>query len=118
MCAVYVDDMKAEYFPKHRPKVRYIMSHMIADNEEELHDMARRIGVARRWFQKGDHYDVTQSCKALALKYGARLITWRQAALMMGNRRMGYEMGTPETAGDIARRRWFERKLIIAGGRR
>jgi hypothetical protein len=65
------------------------MSHMIADSEAELHEMARRIGVARRWYQ-GDHYDVTQSCKALAIEYGAIQITWRQAAMMMGNVRLGF----------------------------
>jgi hypothetical protein len=98
---VYVDDMKAEYQPKHRPARKYIMSHMISDNEEELHAMAKQIGVARRWFQ-GDHYDITQSCKALALKLGAVQITWRQASHMTCNRRFGYPMGTPETAEAIA----------------
>lgn len=102
---VYVDDMAAEYMPPHAPGRRYVMSHMIADTLEELHAMADKIGVARKWFQKGDHYDITQSKKKLAIKHGARLITWRQLATMSMNRRMGYEMGTPETAEAIAQRR-------------
>lgn len=103
--AVYVDNMKADYYPKHRPKRKYVMSHMIADTDDELHAMAVRIGVARRWFQKGDHYDVTQSSKALALTYGAVQITWRVCSCMIMNRRMGYPAGTPETAEEIARQR-------------
>jgi hypothetical protein len=101
---VYVDDMKAEYKPKHRPGRVYIMSHMIADTEEELHAMAKLIGVARRWYQ-GDHYDVTQGCKALAIKSGAVQITLRQCAYMTMNRRRGFPMGTPETAEEIAKQR-------------
>lgn len=101
---VYVDDMRAEYKPKHRPGMVYVMSHMIADTDQELHEMAARIGVARRWYQ-GDHYDVTQAKKVLAIKYGARLITWRQCGTMTMNRRCGLEMGTPETADEIAKAR-------------
>ena len=83
---VYVDDMKAEFKPKHRPGLNYIMSHMIADTEEELHEMAAKIGVARKWYQ-GDHYDVTQSAKARAIKFGAKQITWRELGLMVAQRR-------------------------------
>lgn len=47
---VYVDNMRAPYG-------RMLMCHMIADTVDELHRMADRIGVARRWYQ-GDHYDI------------------------------------------------------------
>jgi hypothetical protein len=104
VCAVYVDDMKAKFKPKHRPGRTYILSHMIADTEEELHAMAAKIGVARSWYQ-GDHYDVTQSCKAKALKAGAVQITWRMCSVMAMNRRCGLPMGTPETAVAIAAER-------------
>jgi len=60
---VYVDDMFAPYR-------RMLMSHMIADTEAELHAMADKIGVARRWHQ-GDHYDVCKEKRALAIEYGA-----------------------------------------------
>ena len=53
---VYVDDMKARFG-------RMVMCHMIADTEEELHVMADRIVVARRWHQ-GDHYDIALSKRA------------------------------------------------------
>lgn len=83
---VYVDDMAAEFRPEHVSGRRYVMCHMIADNEEELHAMADRIGVARKWYQ-GDHYDIAKTKRALAVKAGAVEITWRQAGEMMRGRR-------------------------------
>ena len=68
--AVYVDNMKAPFKPQHRPGRTYVMCHMIADTEAELHAMADRIGVLRKWYQ-GDHYDITQSKRALAVAAGA-----------------------------------------------
>lgn len=85
---VYVDDMKAAFQPAHRPGRRYIMCHMIADTDDELHTMADRIGVARKWFQ-GDHYDITQSKRALAVQAGAEAISMRDLAKMVGARRRG-----------------------------
>jgi hypothetical protein len=67
--SVYVDGMRASYG-------RMIMCHMIADTPEELHAMADRIGVARRWFQDTSkasfpHYDIALSKRALAIGAGA-----------------------------------------------
>ena len=76
---VYVDDMRARFH-------EHIMCHMIADTEAELHQMAARIGIARRWYQD-DHYDVTLDRRALALQFGAREITWRECGLMTVLRR-------------------------------
>lgn len=53
---------------------RMTMCHMIADNPAELHAMADKIGVARRWFQgkaSFPHYDVCKSKRALAVAAGA-----------------------------------------------
>jgi hypothetical protein len=65
---------------------RLIMCHMIADTDEELHAMADRIGVARRWWQAPpkhrSHYDIALSKRALAVAAGAQEITWRQTAVM------------------------------------
>lgn len=101
---VYVDDMKAEFIAKHVAGRRYVMSHMIADTEPELHAMAARIGVQRRWFQ-GDHYDITQSKRVLAVKYGAREITLRHCGLMVSNRKAGLGLGDPETADAVWKKR-------------
>ncbi len=95
---VYIDDMHKAPIGKFR---RMKMSHMIADTEEELHAMADKIGVARKWYQ-GDHYDICMSKRTLAVQLGAREITMKQLACMAGLRRMGKPMGDPETA--IARR--------------
>lgn len=57
---------------------RMVMCHMIADSLEELHAMADRIGMARRWFQDPNtmnvsfpHYDIAKSKRALAVAAGA-----------------------------------------------
>lgn len=72
--AVYVDDMYKYPMGKFR---RMKMSHMIADTDDELHSMADKIGVARKWFQ-GDHYDIAMIKRELAIKLGAQSITWRE----------------------------------------
>lgn len=69
--SVYVDAAKYRYG-------RMVMCHMIADTPEELHAMADRIGVARRWFQDPKtmnvsfpHYDIAKSKRELAVEAGA-----------------------------------------------
>lgn len=98
---VYVDDM---YLLPMGSYGQMKMSHLVADTEEELHAMADKIGVARRWFQKkasGDHYDIALSKRGLAVKYGAVEITTRTLALMCSNRRHTGELGDPATAHKV-----------------
>lgn len=85
---VYVDDMRA-------PFGRMIMCHMIADTEAELHEMADRIGVQRKWYQ-GDHYDVSLACRAKAVAAGATEITWRELGCMMSCVRRKLTEALPE----------------------
>lgn len=110
---VFVDDM-------HRTPTgrfgRMKMSHMIADGigfggasvstaaerEAELHAMAARIGMKRRWYQ-GDHYDVSLSMRALALAAGAVEITWRQAGCMTAIARRTGIMPPPADAERLFR---------------
>lgn len=73
--SVFVDTMRARYG-------RMIMCHMFADTNEELHAMAAKIGVNRRWFQcppkaSWEHYDICLSKKAQAMQHGAIEIRWR-----------------------------------------
>lgn len=93
--AVYVDDMQAQYG-------RMKMCHMISDDDDELHAMAARIGVARKWHQKPGkprrHYDICMSKKTLAVAAGAIPITWKQASAMTARRRETGELGKPEDA--------------------
>lgn len=91
---VYVDDMH-RYDAGRFGRMR--MSHMIADHDLELHAMALRIGIARRWYQ-GDHYDIAKSKRELAIENGAVPITWRQLGAMAALRRRGQPMGDPATA--------------------
>lgn len=53
---------------------RMVMSHMIADTEEELHALAHAIGMKRSWFQQNastPHYDVSRTRRAMAIEAGA-----------------------------------------------
>lgn len=72
---VYVDDMRA-------PFGRMLMCHMVADTPAELFAMADAIGVARRWIQYpgtvGVHFDIALTKRALAVKHGAREVSWYQ----------------------------------------
>lgn len=92
---VYVDDMNA-------PFGRMKMCHLLADTDEELHAMAARIGVARKWHQgpprHDSHYDIALSKKALAVAAGAIEITWRQAGSMNFRRRVTGELGSHDGA--------------------
>lgn len=97
---VYVDDMRAKFRGM-------LMCHMIADTDEELHAIADKIGVQRRWWQSpdktsGSHYDIAQSKRALAIQYGAIPITMRQCAAMNARRRITGALGSPEEA-----RQWY-----------
>jgi hypothetical protein len=75
----YVDDMKANYG-------RMVMCHMIADTVDELHEMAARIGIQRRWFQASadhPHYDISLGKKKLAIQFGAKEITARECVKLL-----------------------------------
>lgn len=100
--AVYVDDMKAKYG-------RMVMCHMIADTDDELHAMADRIGVSRRWHQKPgtarSHYDIALSKRALAVVHGAIEITWRQAGSMTSRRHVTGHLGSPHDSEQWAKAR-------------
>ncbi len=69
--SVYVDDVKHKFG-------RMLMCHMWADTEEELHHMADKIGINRKWYQtppkaSWNHYDISISKKKEAIKLGAIL---------------------------------------------
>lgn len=98
---VYVDDMYRYPMGQFR---RMKMSHMIADTPDELHTMADKIGVARRWYQS-DHYDIAISKRALAIEHGAVAVTLKQLACMSALQKRGMPMGPPETA--------IERRLAL-----
>lgn len=80
---VYVDNARNRFG-------RMFMSHMIADTPDELHGMADKIGVARRWYQKNaswPHYDVCQEKRARALELGAVALTTRELVKVIQTKR-------------------------------
>ena len=91
---VYIDDMYRYAFGAFRGMQ---MSHMIADDEAELHAMAAHIGMKREWFQ-GDHYDVPLPRRELAIASGAVAITYRQAGAMRRRRTVEGHCGPPDQA--------------------
>ena len=88
---VYVDDMYKYAMGQFG---RMKMSHLVADTEDELHAMARRIGVARRWFQdpktmpkvSHPHYDICMSKREMAISFGARAVTLQELPEIIARR--------------------------------
>lgn len=71
---VYVDNQKNNYG-------RMKMCHMLADTENELHEMADKIGIKRKWYQANastPHYDICQSKRKLAVEFGAIEVNRKQ----------------------------------------
>ena len=98
----FVDDMAAEY-RAFAGAHRMIMFHMLADSDEELHAMAARIGVQRKWWQSpektsGSHYDISKAKRKLAVDAGAVEVTIKQMAMMNLHRKITGQLGTPAQA--------------------
>lgn len=78
---VYVDRAAHRYG-------RMLMCHMLADTPAELHAMADKIGVDRKWFQSPPkastpHYDICKTKRALAVAAGAVEIDRIRLALII-----------------------------------
>lgn len=76
--SVYVDDFRAPYG-------RMVMCHMLADSEQELHDMAEQLGLPRKYYQahaSTPHYDICLSKRRLAVQLGAIEIDRRETATL------------------------------------
>jgi hypothetical protein len=101
--AVYVDTLLAwgsagNYQDKQAERVGakngHQWCHMWADTLDELHDMAKKIGLKRAWFQKKEHlphYDLTPGRRAVAVKKGAVEVGHDQLRDFMAKRK---ERGT------------------------
>lgn len=79
--SVYVD------FPD-KKLGRMLMCHMIADSICELHDMANRVGVDKRYFQdklNKPHYDICKSKRGIAIKLGAIEVSNRKLVEILKN---------------------------------
>ena len=76
--AVYVDDYRAKFG-------RMTMCHMMADTLDELHLMARTLGLKEAWFQPASypHYDLCTNKREKAVELGAQEITARDLVIKM-----------------------------------
>jgi hypothetical protein len=105
---VYVDDFRRDAVVRGS---RGRWSHLLADEEAELHSFAARLGLRREWFQDprvgqpgraavprdslaGEfwHYDVTEAVRQRAIRAGAVEIRWRDAP-EIGRRRVVRRLG-------------------------
>lgn len=84
---VYVDDW---FQAAQVGNLRAVWSHLYCgpwDDLTELHDLARRIGLRRDWFQDKpwphQHYDVTKTRRLAAIRAGAVPVTWLETGQMM-----------------------------------
>jgi Protein of unknown function (DUF4031) len=80
---VYVDDWRQPATIRDRPD-RW--SHLLADDEAELHALAARLGIPARGYQRHrrsaalNHYDLPEALRLQAIALGAVPVTWRQMA--------------------------------------
>jgi hypothetical protein len=87
--SVYVDDMRRQARVG-RMSARW--SHLIADDRDELHAFAARLGLKRAWFQDHEyrwHYDVTDSVRVRAIALGAQPITYMEVGHILVARAAG-----------------------------
>jgi len=97
MCAVYVDDMWK--FPMGRYRGMK-MSHMLADTDTELFAMADRLKLRSDWYQN-DHFDISLTKRAFAVKYGAIEITVKEAAAIRWCKRFNRMYRSPAEARQL-----------------
>lgn len=109
---IYVDDMLREAsVPNGARIVTSRWSHLFCDSDDqsELHEFARKLGLRRSWFQNERqhpdkpemwHYDVTEPKRERALHMGAVSISypWGTAELMQ--RRIAARAAAAEEALD------------------
>jgi len=76
--AVYVDDAMWSF-------KNMITCHLMADNIEELNEMADKIGLKRKWLQvkSSPHYDISKSKRDLAIRNGAIEINRREVVKLI-----------------------------------
>ena len=65
--------------------------HMYSPDVEELHQMARAIGLKRAWFQNKrgrnfPHYDLSPTKRAAAIAAGATAVTCRELVQIVRNK--------------------------------
>lgn len=87
---IYVDELR-EYpmgmIADEAKKFGRNWCHMMTNGRiNELHEMARKIGLKREWFQDGryPHYDLVPSKRATAIRLGAKEVSGRKMLKICG----------------------------------
>jgi hypothetical protein len=73
---IYVDNLIHPWKAK-------LWCHLVADDLQELHDFATKLGLKREWFQNHriqPHYDLTAAKREMAIRLGARQITTSESS--------------------------------------
>ncbi len=102
--ACYVDTARA--YPG--AGLRYThFCHLLADTQDELHEMAERLGIPRRFFQDHPwrwHHDLPAHLRAKAVELGARELTLHEVGALLRARRSEVRAGAAATgrSTDIA----------------
>ncbi|HWE65766.1 MAG TPA: DUF4031 domain-containing protein [Acidimicrobiales bacterium] len=80
---VYVDDWRQRATIRgHEDR----WSHLLADEPDELHALAARLGIPLRGYQRHrrsaalNHYDLPEYLRQRAIEFGAVPVTWREMA--------------------------------------
>ncbi len=72
--------------------------HLLADERGELHDLAERIGMPRRFFQDHPwrwHYDLPEHLRVEAVRLGANEVDLSYVGRMLRDRRLSVTAGAP-----------------------
>lgn len=81
---VYVDQMNKKYRGM-------LMCHMLADTEEELIEMAKKIGVDLKWHQFPNtyksHFDICKKKKKIAIELGAKEVSRKDIGLILKDKK-------------------------------
>jgi hypothetical protein len=86
---VYVDALR---MPARVGRIQANWSHLSADTTEELLNFAQKLGLRPSWIQNPghvwkEHFDVTDTKRALAIRLGATPITMREASALWAAKR-------------------------------
>lgn len=100
---VYVDDMRR---PARVGRIADRWSHLFADSHHELETFARRLGLQPGWVQRPgthrEHFDLTDSKRALALRLGAQPISYTlDVPSLLAARRNGSSWTPTPTSPEI-----------------
>ena len=88
---IYVDELR-DYYALRGAGLPGLWCHMVTDGDlEELHEMARRIGIPPRGFQnhpRHPHYDLMASGRARAVAHGAQEVSTRDLYKILSTKRV------------------------------